>query len=220
MSATSPYLLAYAVDAASRFTPSTDASILLRHHGANVRAASSSPGAARCDQVEARTDQGPCIEAVEKLGAVLVPEVAAEDRWPDWRVQATREGYASSLAMPAVVTQGVAVSLNLYSPEVDPWDGQALVGADACTQEIARAVGLRLQLSAAVARARPDEGWSSQDVVENAVALTTECNACTPDEARAILEGAARRRDLRLEAIAESIVRALRPDDVDRPDET
>lgn len=206
MTAVSPYLDALAGRAAGLFAPHTEVSITLRHHGANVRAASSDDRAARCDQVENRLDDGPCITAMEQLAAELVPDVAAEARWAAWCAQATEERFASALAMPAHVAHGFSLAVNFYSSLPDPWQPRALVAADAFAQRVALAVSSRLQLATA---AHDGTIADPTTTVEQAVGATMECNACTAQEARDLLLETARVRGVALEVVAATILDAL-----------
>lgn len=208
MTHASPYLYGHAMRAATHFGNGTQASITFRHHGAIIRAASSDDASARCDQVEALTDDGPCVAAMERLHAILVPHLDSDPRWPHWRKQAVDEGFASALAMGAHVAPGIDVSLNLYSTRPDPWDADALVAADNFAQRIARTMSLRVQLSAL---AEPEEyvELTGPELIGQAVGATMQCNGCSADEALELLTGAAANRNIGPEEVAATVLLAL-----------
>ncbi|WP_425954566.1 ANTAR domain-containing protein [Xylanimonas sp. McL0601] len=198
---------------------SVEASITVRQLGVTVRAGSSSDAAARCDQAEAVSGVGPCIEAMDKLVAQIVPEVALESRWELWRTRASEEGFVSAVAVPAVVGPGISVALNLYSKTADPWDSRLLTAADSYAQLVASAFRLRLRLAevedGAVGLYR---NLSDDKAVERAVGAIMQTNQCTEHEARNILESATRNRKVSRREVAESLLRSLVvPDDGPEP---
>lgn len=202
-----PYLYGHALRAAAHAGPGVQASITFRHHGAVVRAASSDERAARCDQVEALTGDGPCVTALREGRAVVVPRVVDESRWDDWRDAAAREGFASALAMPAAVTPGMDVALNLYADAPRDWDERTLRGADADARRIAHAMSLRLHLSPDGRAEQPAQ--HGPQVVHQAVGAVMRCNDCSAEEALRILTDASRHRNVGLEEVAATILHAL-----------
>ena len=204
----SPYLYDHAMRAATHFGNGTQASITFRHHRAVIRAASSDDASARCDQVEALTDDGPCVLAMERLHAVLIPHLDDEPRWANWRKQAAHEGFNSALAIGAHVAPGMDVSLNLYSPATDPWDARALVAADGFTQRIARTMSLGMQLSDLTEPLERVE-LTGPELIGQAVGATMDCNGCTADHALELLIGAAANRNVGLEEVAATVLLAL-----------
>ncbi|MFS0699538.1 ANTAR domain-containing protein [Cellulomonas sp. 179-A 4D5 NHS] len=208
MTELSPYLHELVVQAAAHFGDHTQASITFAHHGALVRPASSDDRSARCDQVEARTGAGPCIQAMGQLHAVLVPRVL-DATWVEWRAQATVEGFVSALAMPARVAPGLDVALNLYSRVTDPWDAQALADADTHAQGIADAIRARLDSPTQLMDIALREALSTRAVIEQAVGVLMHANACTPDEAMASLLEMSTGTDLDVEQVARFVLRTL-----------
>jgi hypothetical protein len=124
-------------DAATRIGSETSCSVILRHAGGLTRVASSDERSASCDEVEVAERGGPCVLAMDQVSGVLVPDLAADERWPTWRDRAMAVGFRSAAALPAYVGDGAVLVLNLYSDMLDPWDGEALVRADVHVQEIA-----------------------------------------------------------------------------------
>lgn len=127
-------------DAAERIGGAASCSIILRMELGLRRVASSDPRAAACDDAEVAERGGPCVVAMDQLSGVIVPDVSLETRWPGWVAAAEAGGFRSGAALPAYVQDGVVLALNLYSEQVDPWDAEALVRADAYAQKVAREV--------------------------------------------------------------------------------
>ncbi|MFI2102834.1 ANTAR domain-containing protein [Isoptericola sp. NPDC019693] len=208
--ALSRYLDESAIRAAAVLGHGVEASISLREHGISLRAGSSTPGAGRCDQAEARADAGPCIDAMRR-GAVLttaVPDVVPG--WEAWRAAAEAEGFVQALAVPAEVGPGVRVAINVYSRTGGDWPAGLVDAAVGHAGLAADAVRLQLQyadLGDAVAGLY--RTMSDRATVEQAVGAIMASNDCPEDEARTTLRAAADRRGLSEREVAESIVRTL-----------
>ncbi len=124
-------------EAVERIGAQTSCSLVLRRGAGLIRVASSDSRAATCDEVEVLERRGPCVQAMDHLSGVLIPDLSADGRWPSWRDQATQLGFRSAAALPAYIGSGAALTLNLYSDQIDPWDAESLVHADAQVQELA-----------------------------------------------------------------------------------
>jgi hypothetical protein len=198
-----------------------EASIAVSQHGAMLRAGSSTEAAARCDRVEALADDGPCVYSMKVLQVQVVPDVSVETRWPPWTKQVIEEGYRSSLAVPAHVAPGVAIALNLYSRDGDPWEPKLLTAADSYAQLIASTVSLRLQVADLEDSAAGLYGRMSDAAAEErAIGAIMQANRCSDEEARRIIETASRNRNVSRREVAETVLRAmLYPEsgDVDDP---
>lgn len=209
------YLHEFAVRSAAVLGSQIESSITLRHHGVTSRAASSSDGAARCDQVEARTAAGPCIDAMDDLTVKIVPQLDEETRWVAWRDQSLQEGFAAAIAMPAAIVSGSTLALNVYSRDPDPWDARLLTALDSYAQLVATAVRLRLDLASledsfmGLYRRTAEE-----DVVERAVGAIMYLNRCTAAEAHAIFDSGATSRNVSRREVAETILKSLAPLDL------
>jgi hypothetical protein len=130
----------YAHGASDRLGPDTYCSITMKDRGALLQVGSSDPRAAECDRLETELGEGPCIQAMDQLFAVVVPETGRDGRWPAWEAAAVSNGFRSMVAMPGYVDDDTTVGLNMYSEIADAWDAHRLIGMDVYVQEIADAV--------------------------------------------------------------------------------
>jgi hypothetical protein len=208
--AISRYLHECAARAAGVLGDDIEASITMRQHGVTLRAGSSAPNAARCDQAEAWADDGPCVEAMITGTIRTVPSVAGEARWPTWREQTSREGFTRAVAVPAQVSPDITIALNLYSTATGEWEAQLVHAAGSYARLIASAVRLQLQFAdlddyaSALYR-----DMSDATVLERAVGAVMQTNGCTEPEARAFLHSAAVEHPPGGREIAEIILRSL-----------
>lgn len=127
---------ALAEEAAAHLGPGTFCSITLRRGETSAQVASNDPRAAACDQVEVVTDGGPCLLAMEQLSGVFCEDLHAEDRWPEWRRAALGSGFASMLALPAIVNDDVIIALNMYREDTT-WSTERIVSVDVYVQRAA-----------------------------------------------------------------------------------
>lgn len=204
------YLNDHATSAAGTLGEGVEVSITVRDHGVTLLAGTSSPAAGRCDQVEARVDDGPCIEAMVHRKVRVVPSVAAESRWREWRDATVREGFHRAVAVPAKVGPGTMVALNVYSRADAEWNPALLRAARAMADLVATDVRVHLRFADVEdAAAGLYRRMSDDSALEHAVGAMMEANDCTADEARQTLTDAARRRGASPRAIAESLLRAI-----------
>jgi hypothetical protein len=174
----------FVLRAGSRLQNGTHCSVSLRHQGRDRLAASSGPRPASCDQVEYEHGSGPCVAAMDELQIVLVGDVDREDRWQPWREAAQLAGFRSAAAVPAHVSEGAEIALNLYSESVDPWDPDTLLRADGFAQDVARTVGLCLRV-ADLSRQVDDmrHALTARDLLNRAVGAVMATQGCSADEA-------------------------------------
>lgn len=155
-----------------------------------------SVGVARCDAVQDRLRLGPRY-LVRTTGApVVVPDVAADDRWPVWSHACRVQGFRSALVVPGTYGH-VTVHLSLYSPGDVDWSGIT-----------PRALGLAHGLATVVA-ARDEiielahtmddllACSRTQAVLDRAVGVVMARRGCDASEAIAYLKAASGTRDAR-----------------------
>lgn len=200
----------FAVRAGHHLGAGTHCSISLRHLGHDRLAAASSERSAACDEVEYRTGEGPCVTAMDDLQVVLVPDVGAESRWPEWRRVTLDRGFRASAAVPAHVTEGAEIALNLYSDRVGSWGREALVQADMYAQGVAGTVELCLEV-AALSREVTDlrAAGEVQAVLDRAVGATMAARGMSADAALAHLRDRAVADGTDLRTAAETVLRDL-----------
>lgn len=213
-------------ESAARFlAPSSEVTVTLRRSGRMGVVASTGERARRCDEVEYAADAGPCVEAVEAVELVRVPDIGAETRWPEWTATARDAGFRSAAAFPAVAEPGVSVAVNVYSDDRSDWLNGASERGLMYATEAARAI--RLSLRVARAAETSDDlraALASRSVIDQAVGVIMGQNRCTAAEAFAILSSASQHRNLKLRDVAASLIESLTgkpptaaPQFVDRP---
>ncbi|WP_409494577.1 GAF and ANTAR domain-containing protein [Amycolatopsis sp. cmx-11-12] len=76
------------------------------------------------DEVQYRTGQGPCLDAITEHQIFRTGDLATEDRWPAFTPAAAETGVRSMLSYRLFVTDTTLGSLNLYSRARDAFSDQ------------------------------------------------------------------------------------------------
>ncbi len=194
--------LADIVRAAIALIPgAADASIsvvLGRHRVASQSASSDLPR--RVDQVQDEVQQGPCLDAAYDQPVVHVPDMATEQRWPEFATRACALGAASMLSFQLHVDRDNLGALNLYAPTAHAFD------------EESEHVGLLFASHAAVAYAGARKlgalkrAQTSRELISQAQGILMERHKVTSDTAFRLLVQASQDTNRKLRDVAESLV--------------
>ena len=160
--------------------------------------------ALKVDEIQYETGQGPCLQSIRDHEVVMTPDLAAEDRWPQFSRRASEEtGIRSMIGFRLFVREDTLGALNLYSSQVAGFQGDAT------------ALGAVFASHAALAMANAAEhehGEDMQDALESSrtigVALGILMGQSTVSRADAfqILSKASQRSNVKLRDLAEQIV--------------
>lgn len=195
--------------AAERAGPGSSAAITVRLNAQATVAAASDARSEACDRAEQAAGDGPCLESARQGRQIVVPDVAAEQRWPAWRDATVQAGFGSAAALPAAPPRGLDLDLaiNLYRDRPGGWDLDVLADVGAFAEDAARAV--------AVAARVEEQGRVNEDlraamagraVIDQALGVVMAQNRCGPEEAFAILRRASQTRNQKLRVLAAEIV--------------
>lgn len=149
------------------------ASITLLERGRPTTAGSSSEEAVALDQVQYDANAGPCLTAVVEDRIISVPDLAADDRWPEFRDAALEMGMRSSLSVPLGLRGETKGGLNIYGEDLDSFKDE----------DEQLAVGFAAQASVVVANAQAY--WTAFDATRN-LAIALE-NRAVIEQAKGIL---------------------------------
>jgi GAF domain-containing protein len=93
-------------------------------------------------EVQYAFGDGPCLCAIRTGMAVLIPDLAKEDRWPGFTAAVTDGGYGAMLAVPVPVDGNDRASLNFYARNPHTFSGDAMVTAGGFAQIAATTLSL------------------------------------------------------------------------------
>jgi hypothetical protein len=176
-------------------------------YGSPITVGSSDRAGWEADQVEFDTEDGPCVEAL-RTGAVLTGiDLATERRWPAWAAVATLLGFSSAAGIPAEVSPGHRIALNLYAPRPQVFDDETLHRATLFVQEIARTIPAAVRLFEADERASQlEQALASRSTIDQALGVLMSQNRCTRDTAFGILRRASQNRNVKVRDVAATII--------------
>lgn len=194
------------------------AGVFLVEGGEVATRARTSPLVVEVDELQHRTGEGPCLDAVTWGTPYYADDLGEDPRWPRFSPQAAAAGIRSVYAVPLSVDSPVG-ALNLYAP---------LPGAFGVVDR-ARGVLLAALASLAVssAQSREDEerqadnlraALVTREVIGQAQGILMERERITPDQAFDVLRRASQRLNRKLHEIAQSLVdTGEQPPDLSRP---
>ncbi|NHT16665.1 GAF and ANTAR domain-containing protein [Cellulomonas sp. IC4_254] len=204
------YLERHARGAADSMGPGTHASITFRHFGTTVRAGSSSARARRCDDVEVRVQEGPCISAMRGMAPVVLPDLLAERRWPAWRERFTVEQFDSFVAVPVTVGPRAEIAVNFYAAGARDWTPVDLATAVRLAGAVAVDVRARLRLAGgAVGERLGGHARRERDRVDLAVGIVMASRHCDAATAQQVVRELAARSGAAPVEIAEWLAAAV-----------
>ena len=159
------------------------------------------------DQVEYDTEAGPCVVALREGIDTGLIDLRTETRWPAWSAVSTLLGFRSAAGIPAEVTPGQRIALNLYSPEPDAFAGEPVRRARMFAEELARTLPTALRITEQTQLATQlQEALASRSTIDQALGVLMAQNRCTRDVAFGILRRASQHRNLKLREVAAAVI--------------
>jgi GAF domain-containing protein len=111
------------VDAAKALFRADGAGLMLLSEGEVLRwVTATDPRAQTLEAAQERLGEGPCVDAFDHGTLQLIPDSAAERRWPELTKVLRKDGVHAVLSVPVEVAQGRVGSLNVYLAEPHEWD--------------------------------------------------------------------------------------------------
>ncbi|MEV4757053.1 GAF and ANTAR domain-containing protein [Micromonospora sp. NPDC049559] len=164
--------------------------------------------ALRLDEWQYAQGRGPCLDAA-RAGAVMdLPDLASEERWPEWAAHARAAGVGSSLSIGLPIQERVFGALNVYGREPGTFDEDAITLALTFAGYAAVAVANAHLYDTTVTLAQQMQAaMESRAVIEQAKGIIMGERHCTADEAFAILAKISQDANRKLRDVAEALVR-------------
>lgn len=179
--------------------------------------AASDERAGTFDEIQYADGDGPCLHAARTGEVVVLDDLPTDDRWPSYRDRSVARGLCSSLSVPLSLGEGTLGALNLYVLEPHPFGGEEQATLRQFCDETSRAISLAL---------RHDDLTQQQDhlhvamasrrVIDQALGIIMAQNRCSAEEAFAILRRASNNRNVKINALATDMIRAMSGAEPDR----
>jgi GAF domain-containing protein len=199
---------------AARSVPgAAEVSVTLVNGGAARTAAHTGQPALVIDEWQYRCGYGPCLDAAESRTTIMVPDVAAERRWPGWSDRVTGQGIRSTLSVGLPIQESVTGALNVYGTRPDAFDedAQDLAATFAGYAAVCLANAQLYETTMAFAR-NMEKALAGRAVIEQAKGIVMGQRHCTAEEAFEVLAKASQAANRKLRDVATDLVhRAQRP---------
>jgi GAF domain-containing protein len=205
------FLQQLAVFAADAMGGDVSCGITLRRDGRPMTVASSDDRASRVDEVQYGYDEGPCLTSMRTGEIRLVEDLAGDDRWGNYQMDALSHGVQASLSVPLRTDGSTSFgALNLYAGHTHAFDERQQAIAVQLGQEAARAVALAARLANhAELVEQLTAALASRTTIDQALGVIMGQNRCSADEAFQILRNASQNRNVKLRLIAAEILTAI-----------
>jgi GAF domain-containing protein len=171
--------------------------------------ASSSEESRLLEMLQLQSQEGPCLDCVDKAQPVTADKISQEaTRWPHFAVLAAELGYLSVHAVPLRLRDQVVGGLNLFRKAEPP-----LTRAEQrVAQALADIATIGLLQQRAVSRANTlaeqlQNALTSRVVIEQAKGVLAEYGGVDMETAFGLMRGFARSSNERLSDVAHSVVR-------------
>lgn len=151
------------------------------------------------DELQQRTERGPCIDASREQRTVDLADTRNDSRWPEFTDMAVELGVLSMLCVPLWVDERKLGSLSLYSSEPRAFDQTAarLANLYATHAALALADAQRVEQLHRVV--------TNRDLIGQAKGILMATQRITADDAFALLTNASQRLNRKLVDIAEVV---------------
>lgn len=164
--------------------------------------AGSSEALNRIDELQFALKEGPCYDALRTHEVVRSDDLAHDDRWPHWGPLVARElGVVGILSYRLFSNEHTLGALNLYSLEPDAFDADDIANGEA----LAAHVGVALASSQHAENL--EIAMVNRTAIGRAEGILMERFDISPDHAFAVLRRVSQHRNVKLNRIAEELVR-------------
>ena len=143
--------------------PRTSCGVTMRRDQQAATVASSDEFAMLLGEIQYGRGQGPGLQALRTGERVKVPDLATDDRWGEYRLNALAAGVRSSVSLPLTVNDATIGSVNLYSRARNSFGKKDIRRAEALTLQAGTALTLLLRHAG---QAEPGSPLPGEDVAE------------------------------------------------------
>jgi GAF domain-containing protein len=140
------------------------------------------------DETQYQDGFGPCLEVAQSAGIIIVPDMAAETRWPAFARRALAAGVQSSVSVALPLQEAVLGALNIYAIQPGAFDQDAIELARTFAGYAAVAIAnARLYQTTATLAEDMRRAMETRAVIEQAKGILIAQQHCTPEQAFELL---------------------------------
>ncbi|MGB6163703.1 MAG: GAF and ANTAR domain-containing protein [Pseudonocardiaceae bacterium] len=193
--------------AADTVGPGLSCGITMDRDGGPLTVASSNAHARTLDEIQYNHHGVPCLTAMRTRTTITITDLATDDRWGAYRVDAIAHGIGSALSIPINAGSGVRGALNLYAAQTNMFTTNRQARAEALGIEASRTLRLALRVTDHIQLARHLEtAMASRSIIDQAIGIIMGQNRCSATDAFEILRAASNHRNIKLRDVANEIV--------------
>jgi ANTAR domain/GAF domain len=179
----------------------TEASISITTREGRIETlAPTGPLVIRADHLQYELHQGPCLDAAVEQPIVVVGDLAADPRWPDFGPKAAALGFGSQVAFQFRAEPHIRGALNLYAQGIDAIDQDAVHLGSMFAGQVAVAMGWARQDETL------NEALATRNVIGQAVGIVMERYRLDSDRAFAFLVRLSQTGNTKLRVVATAVV--------------
>jgi len=203
-----PAILEQVVHIARRVLPvPTQASITLLVDDTPLTVACTDEDALALDERQYAAERGPCLDSAASGALVSIPDMTADDRWPQFVTAATELGVRSSLSVPLPVQRNVTGALNFYASELEAFTDETIDLAQTFAGHAAvAAANAHLYETTATLAEQMKTAMATRAVIEQAKGIVMRDRRCTADDAFNALVKLSQETHLKLRDVAQRLV--------------
>lgn len=162
----------------------------------------------RLDTLQFDLKEGPCFDALEHQEVVLSRDLATDVRWPTWGPLVAREiGVRSIVSYRLFTAADTLGAMNLYSLRIDAFDADDISNGGALAAHVAVALAEAQNVT------HLETAISARTVVGRAEGILMERFDLSPTQAFAVLRRVSQNRNVKLNRVAEELVRTRKTPD-------
>jgi GAF domain-containing protein len=181
--------------------------ITMRRGRGATTMASSDTRASQVDEIQYSHNEGPCLRALATGKAIVVDDLAADDRWGGYQMPALGHGVRSSLSLPLHTDSQVIGALNIYATQPRTFGPPEQLVAGRFADEASRALALAVRIAERTEMSEHlQTALASRAVIDQALGIVMGQNRCTADQAFEVLRTISQNRNVKLRDIAAEMV--------------
>ncbi|MGW3887772.1 ANTAR domain-containing protein [Micromonospora chokoriensis] len=188
-------------------TGAREVSVTLVRGEAGWTAASTGDLARELDEWQYAQHRGPCLDASASGDTISVPDLVAEQRWPEWAAVARAAGAGSSLSIGLPIQRSVVGGLNVYGGAANAFGPSSIAAAeDFATYAAVALANAQLYEDAATLAEQMREAMRNRAVIEQAKGIVMGDRRCSPEEAFALLSKVSQDTNRKVRDVAAALV--------------
>lgn len=192
------------------FDPPATCGVSLYVDDSPVTVASSGAVAGQVEETQYQAGEGPCLHSMRTGETVDVPDLTADDRWPDYRTHALALGLGSCHTIALSDGERTVGALNVHAAEVDAFDDDSRRALALFASQTSAALELlRRDVQQRQLGEQLQEALASRAVIDQAMGIVMATRHCAPDEAFAFLRRTSQNANRKLREVATDLVAAV-----------